>query len=152
MFVGDLRQRFRKGCLDDFASLRAGKRRDEAHSARVLFVGLKFLVDALPWALDTVTAFAAMALLSAMRADRYSEQTVLAAEKLSRWCAAALAAVLLSDIGFNVLQLVFAGALRTIDSSLSIPVISVAFVLAVLLFARVVAENRRLKGDNDLFI
>ncbi len=138
--------------LDAYAALRSGNvGNEDALGASYVFLGLKFLVEALPWALDTVAAFAAMALLSAMGTDRYSEETVLAAERLSRWCAAALAAVLLSNIGFNVLQLVFAGALRTIESSLSIPVISVAFVLAVLLFARVVAENRRLKGDNDLF-
>ncbi len=139
--------------LDSFASLRSQNTGSEdTLGMSYVFLVLKFLVDALPWALDIITVFIALELLSAMHEDRYSEETVRAAEKLSRWCVRALAAVILSNIGLNVLQLVFARALRMIDSSVSIPVVSVAFVLAVLLLTRIVAENRRLKSDNDLFI
>jgi hypothetical protein len=142
-----------KGLLDQFAALRAANAGSEDTLGwSYVFLTLKFIVDALPWALDTVTVFIALELLAAMRTDRYSEETALASARLSRWCAKALAAVVLSNIGFNALQLLFAGALRTVESTLSIPVVSVAFVLAVLLLTRIVAENRRLKSDNDLFI
>ena len=139
--------------LNSFEALRSGNvGTEDTLGMSYVFLVLKFLADALPWVLDTVTVFIALELLAAIREDRYSEQTTLTAEKLSRWCVRALAAVLLSGIGFNILQLIFAGALRTIDSNVSIPVVSVAFVLAVLLLTRIVAENRRLKSDNDLFI
>jgi hypothetical protein len=38
------------------------------------------------------------------------------------------------------------------DYVVTVPVFSLAFVLAVLLFARYIREMQRLKADNDLFI
>lgn len=139
--------------LDSFASLKAGNTGSEGGlGTTYVFLILRFLVDALPYILDVVMAFLALDLLAAMRSDKYSEQTETLALRLSRWCGKALAAVVVSGISLNLLQLFFAHTLRIIDSELSIPIVSVLFVLAVLLFARLVSENRRLKGDNDLFI
>jgi hypothetical protein len=40
----------------------------------------------------------------------------------------------------------------TLNSSLQIPVLSIAFVLATLLMARFIGENKQLKDDYDMFI
>lgn len=139
--------------LNSFSTLHAGNTGSEGGlGTTYVFLILRFFVDALPYILDAVTVFLALDLLAAMRTDRYSEQTEVLALHLSHWCGKALAAVVVSAVSLNLLQLIFASALRIIDSELSIPVISVLFVLAGLLFARMVSENRRLKGDNDLFI
>lgn len=139
--------------LNSFSTLQAGNTGNESGlGTTYVFLVLRFIVDALPYVLDAITVFLALDLLAAMRADRYSEQTEALALRLSRWCIKALAAVVASAVSLNLLQLIFARSLRIIDSELSIPVVSVLFVLAVLLFARLVSENRRLKGDNDLFI
>jgi len=145
------------GCFGElllsFSALREGNAGfDSGLGATYVFLVLRFFVDALPYLLDAVTVFLALDLLAAMRADRYSEKTEMLAERLSRWCGKALAAVVVSGVSLNLLQLLFARTLRTIDSSLSVPVLSVLFVLAVLLFARQISENRSLKGENDLFI
>lgn len=139
--------------LDAFSSLRAANAGTEAGLGMTYaFAVLKFLADAAPYALDIATIFIIMKLLYEMAADRYSEAAVAAAQKLSVWCAKALVAIVLTNIGFNVLQLAFAGALRNIDSTLNLPVISILFVLAALLFARIAAENQALKQDSDLII
>jgi hypothetical protein len=39
-----------------------------------------------------------------------------------------------------------------INGTVQIPVLTIAFVLAVLLLSRFIAENKRLKDDNDMFI
>ena len=67
-------------------------------------------------------------------------------------CRKALVAVVLTNVGFNLLQMLFADSLLIIDGFLYLPLFSVAFVLAALLLARFLAENRQLKQDNDLFI
>lgn len=139
--------------LDTFATLRAANAGTEAGLGMTYaFNVLKFLTDAAPYALDIATVFISMKLLYEMTADRYSEAAVAAAQKLSLWCAKALVAIVLTNIGFTVLQLAFAGVLRNIDSTLNLPVISILFVLAALLFARIAAENRSLKQDSDLII
>ena len=116
------------------------------------FIFLKFFVRAMPWFFDIITIFLARDLLDAMCQDRYSQASIEATEKLSRWCIISLSITVISEIVFNLIQIVFARTLLTIDTTLTVPLISIAFVLAVLLLARIVAENRTLKQDNDLFI
>jgi hypothetical protein len=117
-----------------------------------VFLVLQYAVNALPYILNVFVVFAALRLLDEMRSDRYSQASVAAAERLSRLCGAALAATVLAGIAFNVLQLIFSRALLNVNSTVQIPVLSIAFVLAVLLLARFIAENKRLKDDNDLFV
>jgi hypothetical protein len=141
------------GMLDSFSALREGNTGSESGlGTTYIFLVLRYLTKAMPYILDIFTVFLALDLLAAMRTDRYSEQTETLALRLSRWCGKALAATVVSGVLLNLLQFLFARALRSVDSSLSIPLASVLFVLAVLFFARLVSENRRLKGDIDLFI
>lgn len=139
--------------LGAFTALASGNVGSEAGlGMSYAFIILKYLVDALPYALDILTVFLSLKLLEQMRIDRYAQATVDAARRLSRWCAAALAAVVLANVGFNILQLAFAGTLRNIDSTLNLPLTSILFVLAALFIARLAAENRALKQDSDLII
>lgn len=116
------------------------------------FLALQWAVSALPYLLDLVIVHAARLLLAELAADRYSEAAVAAAERLAALCRKALVAVVLTNVGFNLLQMLFADSLLVIDGFLYLPLFSVAFVLAALLLARFLAENRQLKQDNDLFI
>ena len=135
------------------ASLLAGNAGNEhLLGATYGFLALQFIVDALPYVLDVLIIFAALQLLDEFRADRYSAASVAAATRLSRLCAAALAATALATVALNLLQLLFARSLLVINSSVQIPLTSLAFVLAVLLLARFVSENKQLKDDNDMFI
>ena len=117
-----------------------------------LFLALGWLVESLPYALDVVVMFAALNLLENLAADRYSRETVACAQSLSRFCAWSLAASVLSIALFNWLQVLFARRLAVINGTLSLPVLSVAFVLAILVLSRFLGENKALKDDNDLFI
>ncbi len=135
------------------ASLLAGNAGNEhLLGATYGFLALQFIVDALPYVLDVLIIFAALQLLDELRADRYSATSVAAASRLSRLCATALAATALATVALNLLQLLFTRTLLVINSSVQIPLTSLAFVLAVLLLARFVSENKQLKDDNDMFI
>lgn len=117
-----------------------------------VFIVLRYLVDWLPYILNIITVVFTLDLLSSMQQDSYSESTVNSASRLSRWCGKALITVVVSGIALNLLQLIFARSLRDINGTVNIPITSILFVLATLLFARLISENRRLKSDNDLFI
>lgn len=130
-------------------ALPLGGRRPDVSSA---FLVLQYAVNALPYILNVFVVFAALRLLDELRANRYSQGSVAAAERLSRLCGAALAATVLAGIAFNLLQLMFAKVLLAVNCTVQIPVLSIAFVLAVLLLARFIAENKRLKDDNDMFV
>ena len=61
-------------------------------------------------------------------------------------------ATIVADILFNLLQLFFQKQLYQINYVVQVPVFSIVFVLAVLLFARYIKEMQELKEENDLFI
>ena len=139
--------------LDSFALLRESNQGFEDQLGLSYgFLTLQYLAAALPYALDIAVAFSAMDLLVELKRARYSETAIARAHSLSRLCGKVLAVTVLSAMGFNLLQLLFARQIHNISFSLDIPLLSVAFVLAALLLARYIEENKRLKDDNDLFI
>jgi len=141
------------GLLNSIAALQEGNVGNEhLLGASYIFLILQFVVDALPYAFNLLVIFSALRLLDEMRADRYSAETVTAAGQISSLCAVALVAMVLANVCFNLLQLLFAKSLLVINSSVQIPVFSITFVLAALLLTRLVTENKQLKDDNDMFI
>lgn len=139
--------------LESIEALRAGNAGNEhLLGTSYFFLVLQFIVDALPYVLNVFVVFSALRLLEELREDRYSAETVAATGRMSRLCVAALAVTVLTSIGFNLFQLLFAKSLMVINSTVGIPVFSIAFVLAALLLTRFIAENKQLKDDNDMFI
>jgi hypothetical protein len=139
--------------LESVKDLQAGNQGNEqALGASYFFLILQFIVSAAPYAMDIWVAFAAGRLISEMQTDTFSEAAVNAAERLSRYCKTALIVTVLSQLCFNLLQLVFTGSLRVLSSELQLPVVSVVFVLAVLLLSRYLSESKRLKDENDMFV
>lgn len=139
--------------LKAFETLRTGNTGFERHlGMSYAFLVLQYIVNTLPYLFNIAVVFSALNLLNELNADRYSQATVTASEKLSRLCGVALAFSVLSNIGFNLLQLLFAKTLRVVNGSVQIPLLSITFVMAVLLLARFIGENKQLKDDNDMFI
>lgn len=139
--------------LDSFTTLQSGNVGNE-HLLGVsyVFLVLQFIVDSLPFALNILVVFAGLTLLHEMMTNRYSEASVIAAEKLSRFCGIVLSITVLTTVAFNILQLLFAKALLILNNSIQIPLFSIVFVLATLLLSRFVAENKALKDDNNSII
>lgn len=117
-----------------------------------LFFVLRFVVQVLPYLLDIAVISLADRMMQELEVDRYSVQAVRAAARLADFCARALAVTVISGVAFHVLQLIFSGRLYQVDVMVSVPVVSVLFVLLMLLAARYIQENQKLKQENDLFI
>ncbi len=99
------------------------------------------------WVLETVVH-----LLDVWRKDPWSEDAVHAAGFLARRSALALMATVLISLAYQLAQLLCMAWLRKIDMAVSVPLGSVALVLAALMLAQFLREGKRLKDDNDLFI
>ena len=116
------------------------------------FLILQCITNIIPYALAVFILFTSIRALNELLLDRYSDASAAAAEKLAALCTKSLIISVLSSMIFNVLQLLFHQSLHQIHMVVSIPVFSIAFVLAVLLTTKYVRENQKLKQDNDLFI
>jgi hypothetical protein len=139
--------------LDYFATLQAGNTGNEhLLGTSYAFLVIQFIVDSLPYALDILVVFSGITLLHELTVDRYSTAAVEAAERLSRLCGVVLTIMVLVTAVFNILQTLFIKSLFIVDISVQIPLLSIAFVLAALLLSRFIAENKKLKDDNDSII
>jgi uncharacterized membrane protein len=139
--------------LDSIAALQAANSGNEhLLGTSYVFLVIQFIVESLPYALDILIVFSGIVLLYELTTDRYSAASVESAERLSRLCGIVLTVTVLVTIAFNILQTLFIKSLFIVDVSVQIPLFSIAFVLAALLLSRVIAENRKLKEDNDSII
>jgi len=118
----------------------------------IVFLFIRYLVNALPYVMDIMIVFSVQSLMRAMKKDRYSEETAVLAKRLSKLCGMALIVMTLSGLLFNFLQLIFLNALKEIHGQIQLPLFSMVFVLGALLLAALIRENRQLKNENDMFI
>ncbi|MDR0896615.1 MAG: hypothetical protein LBN04_02035 [Oscillospiraceae bacterium] len=139
--------------LSALDALRMGNIGNESALALSRFIlVLGYVVDALPYALNIWIILAAMRLLGELRADRYSEASVAATARVSRLCGNTLKVCALLSLTYNCLQVLLIRLLRVVNVTVSIPLLPIAFTLAALLITRFIAENKRLKDENDAFV
>lgn len=117
-----------------------------------LFLFLRFLAVSLPYMLDIVIVCFTRRLLKKLEEIPYEEETAVLAEKLGEFCVKSLIITIAVEAVFNLAQLLFQDQLYQLDYVVNIPVFSIVFVFAVLLFARYIRQIQKLKMDNDLFI
>lgn len=117
-----------------------------------VFLVLQSVVNALPYVLDIMVLFVATKALKELLEDAYSDAAVAAVQKIADACSKALTVVVIASMGFNVLQVCFRNSLHQLNITATIPVLSLLFIIVILVVARYVGENQKLKQDNDLFI
>ena len=117
-----------------------------------VFTGVKALMAALPYAMDIVVTLSAMTVLDALLEDSRSEQVVVTARKLSGICCITLAVVTSAGAALNIIQWLLSKKISNINVHVSIPFMSLAFVLAALLFSRLLEENKQLADENEMFV
>lgn len=117
-----------------------------------LFLVLQYLVDILPFALELIIIFSGIKLINALEKDPYGEDVIISAGKTGHTCRNAVAAIMLSQITINILQFALGSQVRSSHFTLFVPLLSVVFILAVMLFVGYFEQAKRLKEDNELFI
>lgn len=145
------------GCLQNFlqaveSTKAANQGTEDGLTLTYVFLFLQMLVDVLPYVLDILIVFACQHMLRELQKDAYSEETLEAAEKLTKVCGISLKVTVLSIVVFNLLQLLCGKHLRILNGFVNIPVLSIVLVLTALLVAKLVTESKGLKDDNDMFI
>ena len=117
-----------------------------------IFLIVQYLVSVLPHTLSVVVIIEGFDLAKALEENQYGEAVVSSAQKISRICRVSVVAIMLSQIAANILQLVLGAVVHASYYTLSIPLLSIVFVLAALLLAKYFEQARQLKDDNDSII
>lgn len=121
-------------------------------SLSFLFLLLQFLIAALPYILDIWIIFLAVHTVGELEEDRYSDGAVQSVAKLADFCVQTLAVSTIMGVVFHILQYAFSSKLYQVHITIAVPVASVVFVLLILMFARIMQEDQKLKQDHDLII
>lgn len=138
------------GLLKSFQALQEGNQGNEhLLDTSYVFLTLRYLVDALPCLLDIFIIFGAQALLCA---EPNTDEAIYAANRLSKYCGKSLVTLVLSSAAYHIFQLLFLKKIYQSSITVELPLFSLLFILAVLLVAQYIRENKELKDDNDLFI
>lgn len=112
---------------------------------------LQSLVRIIPLILNVAVILRGMDLLNEMQSGA-GENVVSAAERLSRICCISLGLSAALSAVFNLVQVVLTRSLSNVNVNVEFPLTDLLLTVLVLLFARLVIENKKLKDDNSLFI
>ena len=93
-----------------------------------------------------------MGLCNHLREDRYGEGAVVAAKKLASFCKKTVVVIMVCYMTLNLLQIIFAGSLVSVDYKTVVPLHSIIIAFAALLLMRYFIASRELSTDNNLFI
>ncbi len=125
----------------------------EFTKTEVLIVSLiAFVNSALPSLFGLLIVFSCLRVLSCFALDRYSDDTIRSAEKLSSLCIVSLKTTAIVTVLYSVIQLRFISELSDINFSINIPLVPLCFILLVLIMTGFLKDSKELKEDNDSFI
>lgn len=116
------------------------------------FLTLQYLVNILPNVLICGIIVKAVALIGEMKQEAWSDAVLEGAEKLSVSCRRMIRIVVIGNILFNVLQLVFMKWLQVVNTVIQLPLATLTLAVALLLMARFIRSHKELKEENDYFI
>lgn len=124
--------------------------KEAQQTADFLIAILHFIANAFPYAADITVALALRDIVL-----HYEDNSVLLTQKaktMSRLCCISLAVTTVLGLIVNTAHIVLLQHCSDFTVSLNIPIVSLAFVLGALLFARLIIENRQLREDNEMII
>lgn len=129
---------------------------DSSDRMGMMILILRSFVNLLPYIFNLYICSCGIYALNAIRRDPYSDASVMLVGKIAKVSAKSLKLTILTSVGFNLLQLLCWNCLSGLNINLNVdvtlPILSIAFVLAVMILAKYVGENQKLKRDNELFI
>lgn len=110
------------------------------------------LVEAVPYFLDILIIWSAYKLVKELQKNWYSEESVKASDELAKMTGKTLVVVAILGMVHNILQTLGRNHIADSNLVISIPILSIIFLLAILLAARYIRASQELKTENDLFV
>lgn len=117
-----------------------------------LFLGLQTLAEYLPRILELVLYCMVLDLLHSCEKEIFGAESYGKVERLKKYSSRFLGAIVLTNLGVNMLQLLFARFLLSSHYAIVFPLWEIIVVLGIGVLSRFYLESRQLKEDNDLFI
>ncbi len=115
------------------------------------FGGVRLLAALIPYLFDIAVILRVLKLFE-IAATEEQDGMIYAADRVSSICCMALGFTTALTAAANIIQIAVMRWLSNINVTVDIPIISIAFTIMILLFSRLLTENKKLRDDNSLFI
>lgn len=112
---------------------------------------LRLIAGLIPYILDIIVILRVFDLLDCAK-EEAQEGIAEAADRLSRICCFTLGITAALTAVTNIIQTAAMRRLTDIAVAVDLPIASIVFTVMILLFSRLLTENKRLRDDNSLFI
>lgn len=117
-----------------------------------IFLVLQYIVNQLPLLFEIVVIYSGMDLISALEQDEFDDAIASVSKRTGDICRYSIAIIMLTQIGINVLQLALGSRVLSSYYSLSMPLMSIVFVLSAMFIAHYFEQTKQIKDENDRFI
>lgn len=115
------------------------------------FEVFRLVLMLVPYFFDVAIILQLLSLLG-IAAKEGQDGVVDAAKRVSATCCMALGTTAGMTALYHIVQILAMPQLSKLSAAVSIPVIDIAFIIMILLFSRLLIENKQLRDDNSLFI
>lgn len=117
-----------------------------------LFLAMGFILDKSATVFAIGIFFVAIRLVEGLKVDRYSDEVIASSKKVFRLSKFALLFIMVGNLAFNLLQLIFSKYLYNVAYNTLVPLDFISLSLLMLLFGRYFSQSKQLHTDNQLFI
>ena len=125
---------------------------DELVSLTQIFLILRYIVSIIP----SVTAFIVIVMvqrfLNEYGKSGICDETIAWGNKVSKVAIKAAIINVLTNIGFNILQMIFFRNLLDTYTKVELPLTSLIFILAMPLITKLITTSKEIKEENDMFV
>jgi len=123
-----------------------------ARGLTALVICLRYAAGAVPTCMQIAMLYRGLSLADALRRDRYGQEALQEAGGLAALAQRTAAAIVLTAMGVNLVQIALSPWLLTMHYQTELPLLSLLLTLSTLLMARDFTRSAALKRENDAFI
>lgn len=121
-------------------------------TANILFLALRGIVQLIPYLSEIILLAIAARFLRCFEKEAFGSQTSAWLERLKVCSSCLLTLILLSNVGFSILQLLCARFILSASHTLVFPLSKLLVISGLCMLSLFYLDSKRLKEDNDMFI
>lgn len=125
---------------------------NSALTVSLLFLALGSFVQLIPWLAELVLLAMGARFLYCFEKDPFGSGAYAWLQRLKLWSGRLLILILLSNVGFSILQLICARFLLSAAHTIVFPLSKIILVSGIRMLSLFYLESKKLKEDNDMII
>lgn len=117
-----------------------------------MFLVVRFIVSIIPILTTILVIIMVQKFLKEYGESGLSDETITCGNKVSKLAVVTAVINVLTNVGFNILQMVFFSDLLDTYTRVELPLTSLMFILAMPLITKLITTSKEIKEENEMFV